>query len=182
MKDITIIKAVVVFVVIMVIAIYKVYTRADDTVCPQELYIYDRIWETMTEEQRYEADIELKARAVRMTVEEFELMSRVVEAESDRSGNLEGRVLIALTILNRVNSGTFPDNIYDVCYQPGQFQVVYEGTIWNIGRTRLSDWAIIEATRRINLGSYPNVMYFNNHDYNYGMPYCYEGGNYFVTV
>ena len=105
----------------------------------------------------------------------------VVEAESDRGYNLEGRVLIALTIFNRVNSSEFPDNIHDVCYQNGQFQVVYEGTIWNVGRTDLSDWAIIEATRRIASGDYPNVMYFNAHNYNYGTPYGYVDGNYFVT-
>ena len=152
------------------------------TVADSQDYALDTAWSHMTEEQRYEADIEYKARAVRMTVEDFDLMSRVVEAESDRGYNLEGRVLIALTIFNRVNSGEFPNNVYDVCYQSGQFQVVYEGTIWNVGRTGLSDWAIIEATRRINSGEYPNVMYFNNHDYSYGSPYCYEGGNYFVTV
>ena len=169
------------FVIFSIILLNLDYVKADE-IDQGQLYIYDRIWENMTDEQRYEADIELKARAVRMTVEEFDLMSRVVEAESDRGYNLEGRVLIALTIFNRVNASDFPNNIYDVCYQSGQFQVVYEGSIWGIGATQRSDWAIIEARRRINSGEAPNVMYFNNHDYSYGTPYCYCDGNYFVTV
>lgn len=147
---------------------------------PQE-WIMDRAWDSMNDEQRYEASIEYKARSVRMTVEEFDLFSRTVEAESDRSSNLEGRVLIAEVIFNRVNSSSFPDTITGVCTQSGQFQVVYEGTIWTVGRTSLSDWAIIEASRRINAELAPNVLYFNNSGYAYGTPYCYEGGNYFVT-
>ena len=147
---------------------------------PEE-WAMDRVWEYMTDEQRYEAPIEYKARAVRMSVEEFDLFSRTIEAESDRSSNLEGRVLIAEVILNRVNSNSFPDTITNVCTQSGQFQVVYEGTIWTVERTNLSDWAIIEASRRINAGLAPNVLYFNNSGYAYGTPYCYEGGNYFVT-
>lgn len=142
----------------------------------------DRAWNSMTEEQRYEAPIDLKARSVGLTEDEFELMSRVVEAESDRSDNLEGRVLIALVLFNRVASASFPDNMESVCTQSGQFEVVSNGAIWSVGRTNLSDYAIIEAHRRIAEGLAPNVMYFNNSGYDYGTPYCYEGGNYFVTV
>jgi hypothetical protein len=46
----------------------------------------------------------------------------------------------------------------------------------------MSDAAVCEAYRRIQDGDAPNVMYFNNSNYAYGTPYCYEGGNYFVTV
>ena len=60
----------------------------------------DRAWLSMSEQQRYEADTEYKARACGLTEEEFILFSSVVEAESDRSNNIEGRILIAETILN----------------------------------------------------------------------------------
>lgn len=142
----------------------------------------DNAWHSMNEQQKYEAPLELKARAAGMTEEEFDLISRVVEAESDRSPDLEGRVLIALVLFNRVESGDFPGDITSVCTQSGQFQVVYEGTIWSVGRTNMSDWAILEAQRRIEAGLAPNVMYFNNSGYAYGEPYDYVGGNYFVTV
>ena len=62
---------------------------------------------------------EIKSAMCQMTVDEFDLMSRVVEAESDRSDNLEGRVLIAEVILNRVESEDFADSITGVCNQSG---------------------------------------------------------------
>lgn len=141
-----------------------------------------RAWLSMTEAQRLEADIEYKAAACGLSVETFDLLSRTIEAESDRSDNLEGRVLIALTILNRVDSTSFPGTIEGVITQEGQFEVYYNGSIYGISRTALSDMAIIEAQRRIAEGIAPRVMYFNNSNYAYGEPYCYEGGNYFVTT
>jgi hypothetical protein len=54
--------------------------------------------------------------------------------------------------------------------------------IWSVGHTNISDMAIIEAVERIQSGNAPNVMYFNATGYEYGTPYAYEGGNYFVTV
>ena len=142
----------------------------------------DRAWASMTEEQRYEAPIEMKARAVGMTVEEFDLISRVVEAESDRSSSIEGRILIALTILNRVESGSWPDTISGVCYDDGQFQVVENGAIWSVGRTELSDWAVIEAHRWKAEGDAPHLIYFNCVGYNGGIPYGYIDGNYFMEA
>ena len=141
----------------------------------------DRAWASMTDEQRYEAPIEMKARACGMTVEEFDLISRVVYAESDRS-SFEGMVLIALVLFNRVEDSRFEDTITDVCYESGQFQVVENGAIWSTGRTNQSDWAVIEAHSRIAEGLAPNVMYFNNSGYSMGTPYDYVGGNYFVTA
>lgn len=141
-----------------------------------------RAWQAMSEAQRIEAPIEYKAAACGLSAETFDLLSRVIEAESDRSDNLEGRILIAETILNRVSSSSFPNTIEGVIYQSGQFEVVSNGMIYSIGRTKLSDQAIIEAQKRIAEGSAPNVMYFNATNYQYGDPYCYEGGNYFVTV
>ena len=140
------------------------------------------LWYEQPEEKRAGAPTIARATVCGMSVDEFDLISRVVEAESDRSDNFEGRVLIAEVILNRVRSDSFPDSIEGVCTQSGQFQVVYEGTIWDVGRTNLSDDAVMEALYRIERDLAPNVMYFNNSGYAYGTPYCYEGGNYFVTV
>ena len=35
--------------------------------------------------------------------------------------------------------------------------------------------------RSVSAGEYPNVTYFNAHNYNYGTLYGYVDGNYFVT-
>lgn len=143
-------------------------------------YGKDLAWIYMTEEQRYECSYEIKARACGMTPEEFDLMSRTVEAESDRSGNIDGRILIALTILNRAESVSWPDTITGVISQSGQFSVYESGAVWSTGRTDLSDWAIVEAHRWQATGEAPAVMWFNNSGYCH-TPYDYVGGNYFST-
>ena len=141
----------------------------------------DRQWNSMTEEQRYEASTELKARAVGLSEEEFIFFSSVVEAESDRSASMEGRILIALTIYNRQESSSFPDTISGVLTQSGQFSVVSNGQASSVGRTNRSDWAIIEAHRRLATGEAPEVLYFNCIGYNGGFEaYGYVDGNYFM--
>lgn len=138
----------------------------------------------MTPSQREEVTDSEKANMVNMSVEEFDLLSRTVEAESDRGtseDSYEGRVLIALTILNRCYSEEFPDTITGVISQSGQFAVYGSGTVWNVNRTVYSDEAVLEAFLRLYRGTAPNVMYFNNTNYAYGIPYEYRGGNYFVT-
>ena len=149
--------------------------KNEDEESPED-WALDRVYFSMSDEQRAEASIEIKARAVGMTVEEFDLMSRTIEAESDRSNNLEGRVLIAIVIFNRV--GVFADSITGVITQAGQFQVYEDGVIYSVGRTTLSDQAIIEAHARLAEGEAPAIMYFNNQGYN-GNGYCECGGNYF---
>lgn len=139
-------------------------------------------WYSLSDTERSEASVEVKAFIAGMSVDDFILMSSVVEAESDRSDNFEGRVLIALTILNRVSSPSFPNSVPSVIKEAGQFQVYYEGTYKTVGRTDLSDNAVIEAVFR-KQEDHPNVIYFNCVGYNYlGTPYCYEGGNYFETL
>lgn len=145
----------------------------------------DKIWNAMTDEQRYESSVELKARAVGLTVDEFVFFSSVVEAESDRGysdDSQKGRVLIALTIYNRMLSGDFPDSITGVLNQSGQFSVVSSGACWSVGRCNRSDWAIIEAHRMLAEGDAPHVMYFNCIGYNGFEPYGMYGDNYFMIA
>lgn len=116
-----------------------------------------------------------------MTEEEFIFISSIVEAESDRSESLEGRILIAETILNRVESELFPDTISEVLQQSGQFSTVVNGrSVCN--PTELSDEAVIIAVREIESGTAPSVMYFNCIGFSgYGIPYGSGSidGNYF---
>ncbi len=116
-----------------------------------------------------------------MTEEEFIFISSVVEAESDRSESLEGRILIAEVILNRVNSPSFPDTITGVLTQSGQFTTVVNGHSVT-ERTELSDEAVIQAVRAIESGEAAPVYFFNCIGYNYGEPYGYVDGNYFMTI
>lgn len=127
------------------------------------------------------SSLEERAEAAGMTVEEFTLISGVVEAESNRStdGDLLGRELIALTILNRVEDERFPDTITGVLTQSGQFSTVRSGQSV-VDRTDYSDEAVILAVEWLESGEAPNVEFFNCISYFQGYPaYDYVGGNYF---
>lgn len=127
--------------------------------------------------------LETRAELAGMTVDEFTLISSVVEAESDRTTeSTEGRRYIALCILCRVMDSRFPDTISGVLTQRGQFSTVRNGhSVTN--RTDLSDQAVIEAVEWIESGEeYPWVLFFNCRNYAYGEPLGRYGGNYFVTL
>lgn len=146
--------------------------------------------------QPFEATtIEQRAASVGLTVEEFELFSGIVEAESNRStdGDLEGRIMIALTIWNRVNDTRFPSTVTDVIAQRGQFSTYIRSSGTScVSGTVYSDEAIIRAYEWIHSGEeYPEVLFFNcrgyfswreayNPDRNGdGTPDGAIGGNYF---
>lgn len=125
--------------------------------------------------------IEQRAEVAGMTTEDFIFISSVVEAESDRSESLEGRVLIALTIINRVEDERFPDSISEVLTQRGQFSTVRNGHSV-VDRTDYSDEAVIRAVEWNEQGGEPNVLFFNCRGYNNGTAYGYIDGNYFMTM
>lgn len=127
--------------------------------------------------------LEERAMMAQMTVEEFTLISSVVESESNRcQDDTTGRRYIALCILCRVRDTRFPNTITGVLTQSGQFSTVRSGSAVT-NRTDLSDRAVIEAVQWIHSGEeYPWVLYFNCRGYNGGTPYAQIGGNYFMTM
>ncbi len=132
-----------------------------------------------------ETSVEQRAEMAGMAddIDSFILFSSVVEAESNRcTDSTEGRRYIALCILCRVMDSRFPDTVYEVLTQPGQFSTVRNGhSVTN--RTDLSDLAVIEAVEWIESGEeYPWVLFFNCRGYNYGTAYDRIGGNYFMTL
>ena len=141
----------------------------------------DRVWNSCTDEQRMELPYEYQARACGIDPDEFIYLANVVEAESDRSSNLQPKVMIAACILNRVDSSYFRDTIIGVLDEPGQFTTTSGGECY-INSTQTSRWAIVEAQRQRRDGLIPkNVLFFNCIGYNYGTPYGVYGDNYFMT-
>lgn len=131
-----------------------------------------------------ETSLEERAAMVNMSVEDFELMSDVVEAESNRStdGDLEGRIYIALVIFNRVEDDRFNcDTVREVLTAPGQFSTVRNGRCNCANRTVYSDQAIVEAYEWIQSGEeIPEVYFFNCRGYFSSRSAVGEfGGNYF---
>ena len=126
--------------------------------------------------------IEERAEMAGMSVEDFVFISSVVEAESDRSESLDGRILIALTIINRVEDERFGcDSISEVLTSPGQFSTVVNGHSI-VDRTDYSDEAVIRAVEWNEAGDDPNVLFFNCIGYGIGEPYGLIDGNYFSTM
>ena len=129
--------------------------------------------------------IEERAASVGLSIEEFTLFSGIVEAESNRStdGDLEGRIMIALTIWNRLHDTRFPsDSITSVIAQRGQFSTYRRSSGTScVSGTVYSDEAVIRAYEWITSGEdYPWVLWFNCRNYFSGYePYGCYGGNYF---
>lgn len=55
-------------------------------------------------------------------------LSHIIHAESGNQP-LTGKIAVGNVVLNRVNSGMFPNSIYDVVFQRNQFTPVQNGTI-----------------------------------------------------
>ena len=130
--------------------------------------------------------LEERAEMAQMTVEEFTLISSVVESESNRcQDDTTGRRYIALCILCRVRDTRFPNTITGVLTQSGQFSTVRSGSAVT-NRTDLSDRAVIEAVQWMNSGEpYPWLLFFNCRGFATGSYYTgYEciGGNYFSVA
>lgn len=69
-------------------------------------------------------DVPALAKSVGLSVNNFELMARVVTAENDSKyadEYAEGLIWVAQVIWNRVNSSKWPDSVYSVIHQSGQF-------------------------------------------------------------
>lgn len=55
-----------------------------------------------------------------LTFDEYKEFAALVEAEAS-SEDLNGKILVANVVLNRVKSNIFPNDIYSVIHEPGQF-------------------------------------------------------------
>lgn len=132
--------------------------------------------------------IEERAASVGLSTTEFELFSGIVEAESNRcipetDEDLQGRIMIALTIWNRVDDTRFPSTVTEVISQHGQFSTYRRSSGTScVSGTVYSDEAIIRAYEWIQSGEeYPEVLFFNCRGYNMGEAAGRYGGNYFMT-
>lgn len=68
--------------------------------------------------------------AIEHTDEDFDILSRIISAEA---GNCEWdmRLYVGSVFLNRVASDKFPNSIYEVAFQPGQYSPTVNGTYYN---------------------------------------------------
>lgn len=118
-----------------------------------------------------------KVQAEQITMEEFDLMAACVMAESGGE-DFETQYWVAETILNRRKSPLFPDTIKEVIFEPRQFAVVDEGTIWTVTPTDSVYEAVQSALEEDNVPK--EILYFTSEGYLKGtVPYRKVGNMYF---
>ena len=81
------------------------------------------------EERRHAAAEAVRASSVlSFSDQDYEVLKRIVEAEAGGC-DMQGRILVANVILNRVRDAEFPSTITDVVYQLSQFSPVSDGRL-----------------------------------------------------
>lgn len=95
---------------------------------------------------------------VPITAKEKDLFVRLVSAEA-RGESLEGQIAVAAVVLNRVQSSRFPNTVWDVMHQPGQFTPVQQNAL-----PKHADDTAIEAVNRALRGEDPTggALFFYN--------------------
>lgn len=66
--------------------------------------------------------------AIAATADDLQLLACIIEAEAGNQSE-EGKVAVGNVVLNRVRSSEFPNTIYGVIYQSGQFTPVDNGSM-----------------------------------------------------
>ena len=109
---------------------------------------------------------------------EVELIAQVTMAEAESETDI-GRRLVIDTILNRVESELFPDNIYDVIYQADQFSCMWDGRFYDV-------WPDEDAQKLVweELGDRLNedVLFYRTEYFGYGTPLFQEGNHFFSGI
>lgn len=82
-----------------------------------------------------------------MSSEEYYTLLQIVEAEAT-GGDIMSKMMVAGVVLNRVRDSHFPDTIYDVVWQDGQFQPTSDGRIYSCAVTD----STVEAVERVLQG------------------------------
>lgn len=94
------------------------------------LFGADVVWDEAAQTVRVsDADQILESGDTYYDTDTLYWLSRVISAES-RGEPLVGQVAVGNVALNRVASPDFPNTLYSVIFQPGQFEPVENGTIY----------------------------------------------------
>ena len=114
----------------------------------------------------------------RLTNEEIDLIALVTMAEAEGQPELGQRYVIDV-ILNRLDSGRFPDTIDGVIYAKNQFECMWNGRVERCEvREDIRQLVIEEIQNR----SHDNIYYFRAGQYHdFGIPIVQEGDHYFSS-
>lgn len=135
----------------------------------EEVIVQEQVPEDIVCETETEMDI---------SNDDIELIALVTMAEAEGECE-EGKRLVIDTILNRVDSDSFPNTVYEVVYQPSQFSSMWNG---RVDRCYVDDYIcqLVEEEFR-NRRNY-DVIFFTADRYgNYGTPMFSIGNHYFSS-
>lgn len=89
---------------------------------------------------------------------ELDIMAKVIYSEA-RGESYKGQVAVGAVVMNRIQSGKFPNNIRDVVFQPGAFTAVDDGQYW-LTPNKTAYLAALDAVRGWD-PTYNALYYFN---------------------
>lgn len=116
---------------------------------------------------------------ISMSKEDMELIAHMTMAEAEGESEY-GQRLVIDTILNRVDSSTFPDSVYGVLYQPYQFSSIKDGRFARCHvKKELYELVVEEVQNRTN---YDVIFFRTGHYSKYGTPLFKEGAHYFNSL
>ena len=123
-------------------------------------------------------ELALQLEQINITSSEIELLAHLVRCEAGNQ-SIEGKRAVVDVILNRIDSEAFPDNVYDVIYQSGQFACVTDGN-WEKYANKIdeTDYEAIE----LELANRTNteIVYFSSQNCANGELVCVIGDHYFA--
>lgn len=82
--------------------------------------------------------------AIQISQEDKLVLQRIVEAEATGQ-SVEGKLLVANVILNRVKSSTFPNTVQGVVFQKGQFSPIRDGRYYSVSVSQTTKDAVEQA-------------------------------------
>ena len=116
---------------------------------------------------------------ISMSKNDMKLIAQMTMAEAEVESEY-GQRLVIDTILNRVDSSTFPDTVYDVLYQPYQFSSIKDGRFARCHvKKELYELVVEEVHNRTN---YDVIFFRTGHYSKYGTPLFKEDSHYFNSL
>ena len=103
-------------------------TEGDAEIAEDDTEVSSEFEEMVIASMNKEPEIETPSNLYNLTLDEQYLLTALAMCEAGNQ-DTEGKALIIRVVLNRVEDPRFPDNIYDVVYQPGQFTPAENGVL-----------------------------------------------------
>ena len=137
------------------------YKEFQDNIEPKYNIVTKKIVKLKEDEQNICTTYELaKGIADTFYEEYYELMSHIVNAEAGLiTCTAEDRWYVANVIENRIKHTEYPDTLYDVIYQPGQYEPVSKGTIDQTPSKMVYEDVEEYLRGRVDTGMPDNVVY-----------------------